>query len=160
MTSYVWGYNNSFPIAIVKNAMPSQVFHTSFEDLTTNFSTIARTGTKSYNSAAAYVVPLPSAGTYTLIYWTKIGTADWQYITTTMSAATSIGGGTNVLIDEVRVYPAGAQMTTYTYDMLLGITSQTDPNGIDTSYQFDGLGRLQTINDKDNNILKLFQYHD
>jgi YD repeat-containing protein len=160
VTSYLWGYNNTFPIAIVQNATPTQIYHTSFEEITSNFSTTSFTGLKSYSGTAPFTVPLPSAGTYKLTYWIKNGTADWQPVSTTMTSSTSIGGGSNVLIDEVRVYPDGAQMTTYAYDVLLGLTYKTDSGGAKTSYQFDGLGRLQAIKDKDGNILKLFEYHD
>jgi YD repeat-containing protein len=68
------------------------------------------------------------------------------------------GGGT-VWFDDIRLHPASALMTTYTYDPLIGITSQTDPNNIVMFYEYDTFGRLKTIKDRDANILKTMEYH-
>gem|GEM_PF-4930159 len=38
--------------------------------------------------------------------------------------------------------PAPAMVTTYTYDVLKGVTSITDPNGMVVKYSYDNLGRL------------------
>jgi YD repeat-containing protein len=64
-----------------------------------------------------------------------------------------------VWFDDIRLHPALALMTTYTYDPLIGISSQTDPNNIVMFYEYDAFGRLKTIKDRDNNILKTMEYH-
>ncbi|WP_027375674.1 RHS repeat domain-containing protein [Kaistella palustris] len=51
------------------------------------------------------------------------------------------------------------QITTYTYDPLIGVTSITPPSGIREIYKYDTANRLQSVIDVDGNILKEYQYH-
>jgi YD repeat-containing protein len=57
--------------------------------------------------------------------------------------------------DKVRTALAGtaAQVTTYTYRPLVGITSQTDNNGQTLYYRYDAMGRLKAVVDKDGNVV-------
>ena len=52
-----------------------------------------------------------------------------------------------------------AQITTYTYAPLVGITSQTDPSGRTITYEYDGLGRLIRTRDERGRVLSQQQYH-
>ena len=52
-----------------------------------------------------------------------------------------------------------AQITTYTYNPLIGVTSITDPRGQTIYYEYDGFNRLEFVKDKDKNILKENQYN-
>jgi YD repeat-containing protein len=52
----------------------------------------------------------------------------------------------------------GTQVTTYTYSPLVGMTSQVDPAGRIIYYEYDSHGRLTTIRDQNNNILKKYSY--
>jgi len=61
-------------------------------------------------------------------------------------------------IDEVRVYPIDAQMVTYTYNPLVGVTSQCDERNRLTFYDYDGFGRLLDSKDNDGNLLKVYNY--
>lgn len=193
-TYYIWGYNNTLPIAEVKNATSSNsnwIAYTSFES-SDDFggwgcsgsivsSSPAKTG-KNYflmsgtNSISRYLVP----GTYYIEYWTKnsitlslySGTVTdiltsspdangWSYykkkITVTSPSALYLSG--TAYIDELRLYPVGAQMTTYTYDPLVGLTSSTDENNVTTYYEYDSFGRLARVKDQDGKVLKQYEYH-
>ncbi|MFT3750880.1 MAG: DUF5977 domain-containing protein [Agriterribacter sp.] len=84
----------------------------------------------------------------------------WTYhehtVTATSATLTITGTGG---IDEVRLYPSAAQMTTYTYEPLIGMTSQCDVNNRITYYEYDGFGRLFIVRDQDKNILKKICYN-
>ncbi len=75
---------------------------------------------------------------------------------TTLSISQTTGAA---YIDELRLYPSTAQMTTYTYAPLIGITSQCDVDNRITYYFYDSFGRLRWIKDQDGNIVKTIQYH-
>jgi len=52
-----------------------------------------------------------------------------------------------------------AQIITYSYKPLVGLTTQTDPKGRTTYYEYDDFGRLKWIKDQNGNIVKENQYH-
>src|SRR5699024_1058126 len=63
-------------------------------------------------------------GSYTLSYWKKSGNT-WNI----HRSSVNVSGGNYSInltgqVDEVRFYPSAAQMITYTYDPLVGMTSQ------------------------------------
>ena len=68
---------------------------------------------------------------------------------------TITGTGT---IDELRLLPANAEMVTYTYDPLIGMTAECNANNQITYYEYDVLNRLKSIRDQDRNILKVYNY--
>ena len=49
-------------------------------------------------------------------------------------------------------------ITTYTYDPLIGVTSITPPTGISEIYKYDNGNKLEKILDRNNNIVKEFNY--
>lgn len=61
-------------------------------------------------------------------------------------------------IDELRLHPLSAQITTYTYKPFVGVTSAMDTNGNVQYFEYDGLGRLVVQRDKDRNIIKRYNY--
>lgn len=62
-------------------------------------------------------------------------------------------------IDEIRVYPVDAQMTTYTHSPLIGMTSKTDARGVTEFYEYDDMQRLVTIKNQNGDITKTFCYN-
>ncbi|PCH68436.1 MAG: hypothetical protein COC06_09565 [Bacteroidales bacterium] len=57
------------------------------------------------------------------------------------------------------ILPADVLITTYTYDPLLGMTSQTDYNGVSFYYKHDNFGRLIQIKNNTGDIVKYFVYN-
>ena len=157
--SYIWGYDKTYPIASITNANSSSVFYTSFEDGEGNSNDgDSKTGRKSKTNGYTKSLNGFDDGEYILSYWLKSG-GSWIM----NNSSVSVVGGSYTInltqqVDEIRFYPKMAQMVTYTYDPLVGVTSQTDPTGKTMYYEYDGFNRLDNIRDQDRNILKKFQY--
>lgn len=113
----------------------------------------AYTGVKYYNGN--YLIPFtpPNSKNYTLQYWTYNGS--WHFNQQPYSVNTTLTGP----VDEVRVFPVDAQMTTYSYLPQVGVTEMTDLNAKKTSYEYDGFQRLKNIKDYQGNIIKNYQYN-
>jgi YD repeat-containing protein len=174
-TAYIWGYNRTFPVAKVINAIHNdtgvgqtfnrvnQVLHENFEEHPQRITSLtAHTGKHYY--LGSYDVELRDkiVGNYTLVYWSSSDGITWVK----NEAAATIGvsstfltiGNSSTYIDDIQLHPVGAQMSTYTYDPLLGMTSQTDPAGVITYYEYDAFGRLSVIRDHNRNLLKQMKY--
>ncbi|WP_108868895.1 PKD domain-containing protein [Aquimarina aquimarini] len=76
---------------------------------------------------------------------------------------TTVTGETNMrnLFNQLRnhSYFKNSQITGYTYNPLIGVSSQTDPKGYTTYYKYDSFNRLQYILDKNQNIIKKINYN-
>lgn len=61
----------------------------------------------------------------------------------------------------IRQAPAlsGAQIKTFTYDPLTGITSVTDANGRVFTYEYDKLGKLVRVKDQDGHVVSQQEYN-
>lgn len=179
-SSFMWDYAGNYPIAETNNAPADQIAYTSFEAdgwggwtmnpgsvILNNYPGI--TGRNTISGGVQKVMPV---GNYVVSFWSIANSwlngqlvtytplkivGPWRYYEITLSNISSINvAGDN--IDEIRLYPKGAQMTTYTYDPLIGMTSQCDAAGRITYYEYDGFGRLKVIRDENKNVLKTFDY--
>jgi hypothetical protein len=176
-TSYVWDYANTYPIAEISNAAVNDVAYTSFEsdgagNWTISGSTInndAITGTKSFNGTLSK--SLAVAGDYVVTAWSKttatvnglggsvISTkGSWQLLQWDLTNINNVVVQGSQL-DEVRLYPKGATMETYTYEPLVGMTGQCDANNVISYFEYDAFSRLSLVRDQDKNIVKRFCYN-
>lgn len=153
-SSFIYSYNHSLPVAEVINARVSEIFYTSFEDTTLSGINTdeAKTGVKSFNGTFSKTLP---PGNYLLSYWKKNGN-DWEYVENTNT--TGIFQINQGLIDEVRIHPLNAMMTTKTWQPLVGISSATDLNGRSTYHTYDAFGRLSKQFDQDKTELSHKEY--
>jgi YD repeat-containing protein len=63
------------------------------------------------------------------------------------------------LINRTNVQAQNMMVSIYSYSPLIGIVSETDPNGVTIYYEYEAAGRLKTIRNDDGKILKTFDYH-
>lgn len=219
--NYLWAYNNTLPVANVKNAKKSHVYYESFEDLnssTWGFVPVIFDNNKSHSGKQAGRLNVLQSGGYEgrtsvnvilpdLTAPKKFIFSAWVYsevaipeitlrmlrlnnaeyfppangniINTTVQKKwvylqkeievpadiyrmhvyfTATGAG-SVWFDDIRVYPSDAEIATYTYDPLLGMTSEANDRNQFIFYQYDEFGRLALVLDKDRNILKKYCYN-
>jgi len=185
--SYIWDYNRLYPIAQVSNSDSASIAYTSFEaDGKGNWSfpsgsvvTTAGgvTGAKSFSLAGQTISRsgLSTSKSYIISFWLKSGGSasvtgglppsllfsknGWQYYESTASSTSSVSITGSGNIDELRLFPSDAQMTTYTYDPLIGATNTCSPTNQISNFFYDPLGRLKYIKDSDGNIIKTVDYH-
>lgn len=147
--------NYTYPQFYTTQPAMNEFFYEGFEELSTAATSTPCAGLR-YN-AGAYTVPfvMPNTRQYQVDYHYLSGGV-WYPMTKpyTNNMVLSDGSG----IDEVRVYPTDAQMVTYTYNPLVGLTSQCDERNRFTFYDYDGFGRLLDSKDNDHNLLKVYNY--
>lgn len=101
------------------------------------------------NSGTAITINIPTGNSWQLV--------DQTFTTTATNFTVTVNA---MLLDELRLLPADAQMTTYTYDPLVGPTSTTAANNVTNIVEYDGLSRKLYLRDQDKNIRKKFDYVD
>ncbi len=135
------------------------------------------TGTSGY--ITTYDKQLVAANTYVLTFWEKGGTltvrnsgavtvsntvlqskGSWQQREIRLRNVT---GNLEVIpagyVDDMRLYPLGAQMESRTYNQLGSVTTSTDGKGYTTYYEYDQFNRLLRIKDRQGRILQEYTYN-
>lgn len=181
---YVYDGTNSNAIAVIKNAGASGGFaYSSFEDASkgnwtytgTVLQETSPTGYKLYDLSTGNIskAGLNSSTSYVVSYWSNNGSknvngstgnikrsyngySNYEHVVSGATTVTVSGTGK---IDELRLYPSGAQMTSYTYKPLIGISSQCDINGLISYYEYDAYNRLEIVRDMQRNVLKRYCYN-
>jgi hypothetical protein len=186
---YLWDYNNTYPVAQVMNVSENDkqnVVYNSFEAVTSwpiKQGTIVDdnsvpTGKKclSLIGINSLQYSLNSNNSYILSYWYKAGSSisvaansdilanpaaknGWVFMKRKISGSSSVTINGSGYIDELRLYPETAQMTTFAYEPLVGMTAQCDVNDKITYYTYDATGRLSLVKDDNGNILKKICYN-
>jgi hypothetical protein len=179
--TYIWDYYQLYPIAEGRGDGIHDMAFTSFEGEGTGGWTINSgtfqnaqgiSGKKIFSGSVSRT--LAQTGDYIVTLWLSPGgtatingiqgahlktnaTNGWKFYSWTLNGVSSINI-TGSEMDELRLFPAKSEMTTYTYDPLIGMTSQANANNSITYYEYDGIGRLKTIRDDNGYIVKHWEY--
>jgi hypothetical protein len=118
----------------------------------------AHTGAKYWRGDYTVSFTGSSSRTYKIEYWYLDTQGKWIYQSKNYSG-TSMALTDGVSIDDVRIYPVDAAMTSYTHRATFGASSILDISGRAKYYEYDGTGRLRLIRDDDRNIIKQIKYN-
>jgi hypothetical protein len=136
-------YPKNYPV------IKREYFYEGFEENYSGVTGNAHTGNRYWNTGT-YTVSFtpPNARSYIMQWW-NWSNGKWLFNESPYTATTTLTG----VIDDVRIFPADAQMSTFTYDPQIGKTGEIDPSGKTATYEFDGLQRLNIVRDNDKNII-------
>ena len=162
-TSYIWGHDGSVLLAEVRGASHQDIAFTSFEEEANDGNFLGnwklsansrvghggKAGSKQLVSGSITFSP-ETQGEYILSYW-----RNGELVEEVQSGKLTLYAP----LDEVRVHPKGALMTTYTYDNQLRLVASSDINQTYSFYTYDELGRLQKVKDLDGNLVGAQTYH-
>jgi len=161
---YLWNYNGQYIVAKCVNGSDAQMYFDGFENSTASGLITGGAHTGNLCMSSPYTVNWtapagpPFANRYLISYWYR-STGTWNFSGEQAYNGTSYALQGGDAYDDVRIYPLGAQMTTYCYNPGVGITSITDENSKTTSYEFDTYGRLQNVKDPLGYIQKSYLYN-
>lgn len=184
-TNGLGAHFNEVPVAMVQNADSNSVAYTSFENVSTGKWNLTGTpttdatspmGNKCFSFTGANISRsgLTSGTTYIVSYWSKSGSYSlsgnlflvtgktlngWTYYEHQVTGITTLTITGTGYIDELRLYPKGALMTTYAYKFGVGLASQCDPSSRIVYYEYDNLQRLSLIRNEDKQIVKKICYN-
>ncbi|MEO1054655.1 MAG: PKD domain-containing protein [Bacteroidota bacterium] len=178
----IYGYDEYRTMAEVSNAFHNQIAYIGFEEpLHGNWEGVdemamssgnAHTGKYAYHGSMSKT-DLPE-GTYSVALWAK--GADGNVVVNGQSRNTSAeweryrwildipsNGSINVLanstnIDDVRLLPADATMTAYTYEPGIGVTAVSGNNNLPAYSTYDDMNRLVLSKDFEGNVVQRVRY--
>jgi hypothetical protein len=182
--SFLYDKHNAAPVVLASGVACDKLAWSGFENTNpvafggvwtlpgTYSTTDFNAGKRSYNGIAGINTAGFPATSYILSFWMKGGTGVTVNGGSALPVAaawtlyeTKITGGSNIsidtkggLIDEVRIYPADAQLRTASYDQLIGANTATDVKNKPVFSEYDNLWRLHLVKDHNKDIVKRTNY--
>jgi YD repeat-containing protein len=133
----------------------NEFFLENFEENTSAVTGTAHTGNRYLNGNFTPPFNPSVSRKYLIQYWTLVS-GKWNFTQASYSYPMTITGP----VDDVRIFPVDALMTSYTYAPLVGKTSEIDPTGNTVYYEYDGLGRPSRTRDLNGFITKKYCYNN
>jgi hypothetical protein len=153
--SFLWSSDGQI-IARAEFADNNEIYYQGFEEMSNAITGSAYAGRKYF--LGSYTIPFtrPNSKKYTLSY-RKLVAGKWEPVTASY-LSDNLVVNESVPIDNIRIFPEGALMTTYTHIPLIGITSVCDFNDNIQYFEYDEMLRLKIIRDLKGNIVKQMAY--
>ncbi|MEP5612296.1 MAG: PKD domain-containing protein [Cyclobacteriaceae bacterium] len=178
-SSSIFGYDDDLPMAQIVNAAFSEVAYTGFETAdkgnwsypANEITTDSYTGSGSFSGSGTLTAAVPN-GSYLVSMWAKGSgnitvegvaktvTAGWSQLTWQITSTSDIDvvNPTGSIIDELRVHPSDAMMTSYTFDPTIGMVAVAGADGRARISEYDDHDRLKLVKDFKGNILRTNDY--
>lgn len=155
--SYKYGYRGQYPITEFNNADFNECYFENFEEDANASTTRAHTGNRA-NIGRAFTVSFskPNSKAY-LISWFEFDGTKWNFKEEVYTGSKSFISSQTV--DDIKVIPADASAKSYTYEPLVGITSEIDQRGNTSYFEYDDAQRLITVKNQDGDIINSYQYN-
>jgi hypothetical protein len=131
-----------------------EFFFEGFEENAQSVAGNAHTGGKFWNSNYTPVFARPNTRSY-IIQWWNFASGKWNFNQQSYADNMVLTGP----VDDVRIFPSDAQVTTFTYEPGIGMTSQLDAKGLATYFFYDALGRLFSTRDNNYKLIKQYEYN-
>ncbi|WP_374949938.1 hypothetical protein [Mucilaginibacter sp.] len=169
LIGYRWGYNNTYAIAQCKNAGGDEFYYEGFEESSLPGVTIGTfvggSGSGPHTGRFYMSQPFtiswspPTNRNFVLSYWYKSSGSNWTYSGELPYTGNSFALPNGINYDDIRIYPKDSEMSTFTYQQGVGLSSSTDSKGKTAYFEYDDFKRLLAIKDQYGNIVKAYQYN-
>lgn len=109
------------------------------------------------------IAPVVSGAGVTLDFKEEYSNSNWKFykavFTPTQNGILEFSSTSTIKLDEIRLFPSGTSMKSSVYIPFLGKTSDTDPTGRITYYEYDAFGRLVITRNQEGNIISKKEFH-
>ena len=164
-TTIIWDAQGDLPMGKATNANFDEVFYTSFEEISGGLPK-GKTGQKS--NIGSYTIDVSNINTslsnnnFILSYWKSSDGNNWDFVKQQISITGNITispSGANY-IDDVRLYPSDAIMSTVVFDShTRQVTHMADENGHTLEYKYNKLQGLYEVIDFEGNVISRNEYN-
>lgn len=122
--------------------------------------------TKNINSSTSYYLTLWVNGNASDVKVNSNGYTDllytngaWKLLRFKIQSASTVTISGDGLVDEVRLFPTNAFVSTSCFNWGIGKNTECDANNRITYYEYDAFGNVRLIKDEQGNVLKTYEYN-